>query len=206
MNTRGLVLVVGAVVAGCHPTPVDDQTGGGPSDVDRGTAGDDPVSLGGKDVSKVLAAEQSALEDLDAKIAKAEAAMEGSKDPGLVEAMLVLQHDRIARASFIAQLQRCAGDATQCPPTFDEPAIPASYDPAIGEITGAFDARVEAWPDAATAIAASACGCRTRGCVDWVLADLARWEHALSPHDQDAGDATRSVTQARECLWSRLGH
>jgi hypothetical protein len=205
VNTRVAVLVV-VVAAGCHGAPVEDATGGGTSDVDRGSAGDDPVSLGGEDVSAVRAAEQDALADLDAKIAKAEAALEGSKDPALVEAMLALQHDRIARVSFLAQLDRCAADATQCPPSLDEPAIPSTFDPAIGDFTGTFTAAADDWPAAATAIAAAACGCRTRTCVDWVLADLARWEHALTPHEQDAGDAAQSVTQARECLWSRLGH
>jgi hypothetical protein len=205
MNTGVVAIVVGAVVAGCHPTPVDDHTGGGTSGVDRGTAGEDPVSLGGKDVSKVLADEQAALADLEAKLAEAEAALEGSKDPARVEAMLALQHDRTARTSFIAHLERCSTDATQCPPRLDEPQIPSTYDPAIGEITGAFTATEDAWPAAATAIAEAACGCRTRRCVEWVLADLARWEGALTPHEQDAGDAAVSVTLARQCLWSRLG-
>lgn len=205
MNTRAVLLVVGAVVTGCRPAPVEDATGGGPSDVDRGSAGDDPVSLGGKDVSRALADEQAALADLDAKIVDAETAVEGSKDPAVIEAMLALHHDRTARRSFIAQLERCSTDATACPPSLDEPAIPDAYDPAIGEITGGFTARVDAWPAAASAIAEAACGCRTRRCVDWVMADLARWESALTPHEADAGDSAETVTQARGCLWSRLG-
>jgi len=205
MNARVVALVVGAFAAGCHPTPVDDHTGGGRSGVDRGGAGDDSVSLGGKDVSRALADEQAALAELEGKIGKAEAALEGSKDPAKVEAVLALHHDRTARRGFIAQLERCAGDATQCPPTLDEPEIPATYDPAIGELTGAFEATADAWPAAATAIFAAACGCRTYRCLEWILADLARWESALTPHEQDAGDAAHSVTSARECLWARLG-
>jgi hypothetical protein len=206
MNTRVVALVVGAIaLGGCPKTPVEDTTGGGTSDVDRGSADDDAVSLGGKDVSAALADEQAALAELEVQITKAEDALENSKDPALAEAMLALHHDRTARQSFIAQLERCAKDATQCPPSLDEPSVPSNYDPAIGELTGAFSASVDEWPEAATAIAAAACGCRTYRCVEWVLADLARWESALTPHEEDAGDAAESVTLARECVWSRLG-
>ncbi len=192
MNRGPLIFVIGAALGGCPKTPVEDTTGG-VSGLDRGSAGEEGVSLGGKDVSGVLASEQEALAALDAKI-------EATDD---VEARVALQHDRTARASFIAQLERCSDDALACPPSFDEPTIPAAFDPATHTIDGAPSGD---WPRAAESIAAAACGCRTRTCVDWVLADLQRWESSMTPHQQDEGDAAESVTLARECVWSRLGH
>lgn len=191
VNTRAHVFVVAAALGGCPKTPVEDTTGG-MSGLDRGEGGEGGVSLGGKDVGPVLGPEQDALAALDAKIARADG-----------DELVALRHDRTARASFIAQLERCAEDALACPPSFDEPVIPDAFDPATHTIAGE---RSGDWPAAAEAIHVAACGCRTRACVDWVLADLLRWESSMTPHEQDEGTAAERVTAARECLWSRLGY
>jgi hypothetical protein len=184
--------LVFALLTACGPSVPDPQSGDPRlADVGGGEPGGGGGDGVGGDVARVLETERERLADLDAALAS------GDGDAA------ALQRDRIARASFVAHLERCAADAEACPPRLDEPTPPESWDPSTGELGGAFTADVAAWPDAAGELAANACACRTASCADWVLAELVRWEDALSNADEDA--AAESVTAARECAWARLG-
>jgi hypothetical protein len=111
----------------------------------------------------------------------------------------------VAGAAFAAQLAACLQTPDDCPPSLDEPAIAPDFDPATLSFKGAFTADASKWPAAATSIEAAACGCRTGGCVSWVMADLDRWEAALAPSVQADEAAATHVVGARACIWTRLG-
>lgn len=131
------------------------------------------------------------LADLDARIEDADE-----------DTAVALRLDRIALASYLADVERCQAGEIECPAA-EEPAVPREYDPATGELAGPFVADGAAWPDAAARLAASACACRTHACAMWILAELDRWEAALEGDVEDA--AAEPVTLARECAAARLG-
>ena len=83
--------------------------------------------------------------------------------------------------------------------------MPREYDPATGDFTTQIRVVASQWPATAAQIQAAACGCRTGVCVQWVTADLDRWEAALPADAQSDDAAVEHVTAARACLWSRLG-
>jgi hypothetical protein len=197
MNHRWLSFVIGPLTftAACGASAPEPRSGGrNAAEVGGGRAGE--VGGGGAgvdpEIARVLDDERARLAELDARIAAATG-----------DDAFALRADRTARASFVAHLRSCAAGDVACPPSLDEPAVPPDYDEATGTLSGPFDADADRWPAAAAAIAARACGCRTRACVEWTLADLDRWERALPP--QDADRAAPEVTLARECAWARLG-
>jgi hypothetical protein len=193
---RGLAWLVFPLLAACGPKPSAEEGGGRLSD----TGGDGETGEGGGggvasgEVGRAIDDAKDALADLDARLERA-------RDAGSDDAV-VLAQDRIALASFLAHLERCAADETQCPPRLDEPELPSEYDVPSGELKGAFGASADEWPDAAKTIAANACACRTRACTSWILAELERWTIALSAKDLDA--AAEDETRARECVHARI--
>jgi hypothetical protein len=173
MNTR-LVLFVFAVAA-CAPS-VPEPAGPGPSDVERGGGAEGPVSN---------AAVSPVLEDARKDLAALEVRVAESED---VDARVALELDRIALASFVADLEACVGGDVECPPVLAEPTAPPT---------------TTAWADAAAELARGACACRTHACAVMVLAELERWNAQLSAPDLDA--AAEDETRARECASRRLG-
>lgn len=127
------------------------------------------------------------------------------KDDSLPVKVAALEADITARASFAEQLELCLADSSECPPTLDEPTVPRDYDPATGDFTAQIRVVASQWPATAAQIQAAACGCRTGVCVQWVTADLDRWEAAVPADAQSDDAAVEHVTAARACLWSRLG-
>ena len=157
------------------------------------------------EVEHAIAAEQDHLLELDRRIQETEANADPSSAAGAAVAASVLRGDRVAAASFVAQLMACLDDAEVCPPSLAEPLIPRDFDPSTGEMTSEVTVDPAAWPRTAAQLEQNACGCRTSACVAWVLADLARWEAAV-PQDVQADEtAAAHVTGARACLWARLG-
>jgi hypothetical protein len=207
---RSLPWLVFVTLAACGPrVPADEAGGGRLADVGAGGAGDEGGGAGGVggDVGRAIDDAKVGLAELDAKISAARTAIADGKqdDPAADELAVELEHDRIAMQSYLAHLERCATDAEACPPSLVEPAVPSEYDPASGELKGAFAAEASRWPAAAKQIAADACACRTYVCVGWVLAELDRWQRALSATDLDTDDAAVHETMARECVHARLG-
>lgn len=205
MNRALVALVVGG--AACGGTRAAESTYHAPATTgDEGGGG--PRVGGGRfaraDVEHAIKAEEDALAALDAKIDAADAADDG-KDPDAPVRRAAMHADRVAGAAFAAQLQACLATADACPPSLDEPTIASDFDLATHQFKGAFNSAAAAWPDAAAAIEKAACGCRTGTCVDWVLADLDRWEAALPAATQADEAAATHVVGARACLWSRLG-
>ena len=164
MNTR-LGGFVFAAVAACGPAVPAAESPERLADADGDGSGTGPTGgARAAEVQKVIDAEAKVLADLDAKIAEAEG-----------DAAVTLRHDRLARRSFVAHLERCRDDEAACPPSFAEPTLDAA--------------------DVKT-IAAAACGCRTRACAEWVYEQVVQWDA-----DQDAAEA---VTNARECAHDRI--
>ncbi|MCA9679835.1 MAG: hypothetical protein KC464_32685, partial [Myxococcales bacterium] len=162
---------------------------------------------GGREVGAARTAGKQALADLDAEIARTLEQQDAAKDdPALRDRMVGLLHDRTALLGFLGHLERCAAGEVACPPRLDEPKVPRDYDAAEQLIRHPFAADPTAFAGAAKAIAEASCACRTRTCVEWVLADLRRWDEGLSLEDQDDEAAAASVTLARECAWDRLGY
>lgn len=183
MYSRFACLVVLAIAA-CGPKVAADE----PerlADLDEG--GDEGGGAGGRDVSEAIAEAKAALAALDALDEGDEA---------------TLAKDRTALASFLADLERCAADGELCPPRVEEPTIPKEYDAATCEIGGSMTATVSEWEDAAPTLAASACGCRTRACAEWILAELRRWSDSLDDGQRDG--AAEHETLARECVHRRI--
>jgi hypothetical protein len=175
------------------------------------TGGDDggAVQVGGgryarADVEHALKAERDALAQLDQRIADTEAHADSRDDAAPVR-LAALRADATAGAAHAAQLQRCLGDRAQCPPSLDEPAIDADFDPDTRQFRTALAATPTPWPEIAARLEQHACGCRTSICVDWVMADLDRWEAAVPADAQSDETAETHVVGARACLWTRLG-
>ena len=213
MNSRAVVLVsalaAAAATAACpgdRTAPATYHTSAPPS-LHGGADTGDRVA-GGRfsraEVQRAIQAEQDHLLTLDRRIQDAEAATSSSAAAAAIT-WSRLRADRTAAASFVAQLMACLDQPAMCPPSLDEPLIPRDFDPGTGEMTGAFTADPAAWPETAARLEKDACGCRTRACVDWVLADLARWEAAVPAAAQDDDAAAAHVVGARTCLWDRLG-
>jgi hypothetical protein len=207
---RTLAGLVFVALASCGPkVPAEEAGGGRLADVGEGGAGDEGgggVGVGG-DVGRAIDEARAGLTELDGKIAAARAALEENKqdDPAADEAVIALEHDRVALQSFLADLERCAADKEACPPKLDEPTLPSEYDAATGELKDAFAADAAKWPDEAAQIAADACACRTYVCAEWILARLGRWQAALTPKQLDGEGAAVHETAARECVHARLG-
>jgi hypothetical protein len=207
MNRGVLALVLAAACgAACGGTKTPEAT------YKTSTTGGDEgggVRVGGgrfsrADVEHAIKTEQDALAQLDQRIAD----LDAKGDPRDADApvrVAALRADRTAGAAFVAQLGRCLDDPAQCPPSLDEPAIAADFDLASHQFKGAFGWSAAQWPEAAAQLEKNACGCRTSSCVDWVMADLDRWETAV-PADAQADEAAAThVVGARACLWTRLG-
>lgn len=213
MNTgvmRCVFAMIAAAAVGCGPSAPEPESGGGKlSTAGGGGSGEDETGAGpaSAEVAQAISDQKARIESLEREIAAARDKVEAdaASDPMLVEALIALEHDLVAGRSFLAHLERCTAGELACPPRLDEPAVSAEYDAATGGFGGAFTAEVETWAIVAEGLAASACACRTRVCVDWVMAELDRWEEALSESDEDHADAGVSVTAARECAWARLG-
>lgn len=207
MNTRLAPFVV-LWLASCGPkTPADEATGGRLAELGGGGSGGEGGAGGGVDVSRAIDDAKAALAALDDQLAKAREQL--GNDTADIEAddlaAVALAHDRAALASFLDDLQRCGTDAAYCPPELDEPAIPAEYDAAHGELTGDFTADASKWPSAATALGEHACACRTYDCAMWILAELDRWEGVLTPRELDDDRGAEGETRARSCVHRRLG-
>lgn len=156
------------------------------------------------DVEKAIRAEKDALALIDQKVIDTENGDDG-KDADAPVRLAALRADRAAGGAFVAQLEACEQDGDACPPSLDEPQIGSDFDAASGEMNGAPNLATAKWPDQAAVLERNACGCRTRACVDWVMADLARWEAAVPPDAQADEAAEVHVVGARACLWTRLG-
>jgi len=199
--------LVALALAACGGTRATESTYHAP------TVGGDEGGAGGRvaggrfaraDVEQAIKAEQDALAALDQKIVAADQADNG-KDPEASVRRAAMHADRVAGAAFVAQLEACLAAAEACPPSLDEPQIGADFDLATHQFKGAFESSQSKWPAAAASIEAAACGCRTGLCIDWVMADLDRWEAAL-PASAEAEEASAThVVGARECIWARLG-
>ena len=199
--------LVALCLAACGGTRSTESTYHAPT-TGGGDEGGETRVAGGRfaraDVEHAIKAEQDALASLDQKLLSADEADNG-KDPDAPVRRAAMHADRVAGAAFVAQLQACLGTAEACPPSLDEPTIGADFDLATRQFKGAFESTQAKWPAAAAAIEAAACGCRTGLCVDWVMADLDRWEAAL-PASVEADEASAThVVGARECIWARLG-
>jgi len=197
---RGVLLVALVACGGSRGAAPEVRTStvGGDESGDIAVAGG---HLHRGDVERALDSERRALQALDQRITDVE-----SRADNDAAATAGLRADATARAAYADQLQRCLSDATQCPPSLDEPTIDADFDAASGQFKGAFASSVSQWPDAAATLEKHACGCRTAACVDWVMADLDRWEASI-PADAQADEvAATHVVGARACLWTRLGH
>jgi hypothetical protein len=207
MNRAASIFVLGATIAGAAcgapqgRLTDDPATAGARLD---STQNGGPIALGRPNVERAVRDErikvQSARLELDRAIDEGD-----GHDDLLPVKLAVLRADITARASFVAQLELCLVDSTECPPTLDEPTVPHDYDPDSGDFATAIHPTATEWPATAAQIEKSACGCRTGACVNWVTADLDRWEAAV-PADAPSDDAAvEHVTGARACLWSRLG-
>ena len=201
-------LVLAAALAACGGTRAPETTyHAGPGD--GSDAGDPNARVGGGrfargQVEHAIRVETDALGLLDARIADADAKDDG-KDPDAPVRRAAMHADRVAGAAFVAQLGACLREPDDCPPSLDEPAISNDFDLGTRQFKGAFSADASKWPTAAASIEAAACGCRTGACVDWVMADLDRWEAALPASAQADEAAATHVVGARECIWTRLG-
>jgi hypothetical protein len=208
MNTRAAAFVV-LLLASCGPkAPADEAAGGRLATLGGGGSGAEGGGGGGVDVSRAIDDAKAALAALDDRLATARAAIEADTTdlPDHDLAAVALAHDRTALASFLDDLERCGADAAYCPTQLDEPAVPADYDAAHGELTGDFTADASKWPAAASALGDDACACRTYDCAMWILAALDRWEGALSPRELDDDTAAAGETRARSCVHRRLGN
>jgi hypothetical protein len=207
MNTRAAAFVV-LLLASCGPkAPADEAAGGRLAELGAGGSGGEGGAGGGVDVSRAIDDAKTALAALDDRLAKARDALAADTtdiaDHDL--AAVALAHDRTALASYLDDLQRCGADAAYCPTKLEEPAIPADYDAAHGELTSDFTADASKWPAAATALGDDACACRSYDCAMWILATLDRWEGVLSPRELDDDTAAAGETRARSCVHRRLG-
>lgn len=171
MNTRFVCGVFGllATAAACGPSVSAPESGGTTlAAVGGGGSGDEGGGGGGvpTDVASAIDDTKQQLADLDAKLAKG-------------DDVVVLSADRLALASYLADLNACAGGEVACPP-FAEPSL----------------------KDGATIeeLASDACACRTRACADQVLDAL----NTLG--DQSDPDGAQAETTARECVHRRLGN
>ena len=182
MNTR-LALVVFALAA-CAPSAREETTPG-PVEVGRGGGGEE--ARGGADQAAV----GPALEDAKARLVTLDGTLEAEED---ADARVALALDRVALASFVADLEACLAGTRACPDSLDEPG--AAPD-------GSIVPTAAAWPGAARSLARDGCACRTHACAMAVLDELARWNDALDPRGLDA--AAEDETRARECVARRLG-
>jgi hypothetical protein len=201
---RGLVIVLLAACGGTRAPETTYHAAGTGTDV----AGADERVGGGRfargEVDHALASARKAVELDDARLAEDDAKDDG-KDPEAPVRRAALLADRVATASFAAQLDACLREPDDCPPSLDEPVIPDAFDQATHDFKGTFTADAAKWPATAAEIEKAACGCRTGACVEWVIADLARWEDQLPAAAQADESAATHVVGARECIWSRLG-
>jgi len=182
MNTR-LAFVVFALAA-CGPS-VREETTPGPVDVVRG--GGTEEARGSADHAAVA----PVLEDAKARMVTLDGRIEAEED---VDARVALALDRVALASFVADLDACLGGAGACPDSLDEPG--AAPD-------GSVVPTAAGWPGAARGLARDGCACRTHACAMAVIDELARWNDALDPVALDV--AAEDETRARECVARRLG-
>jgi|SRR5579862_3911395 len=202
---RGLVFFLLAACGGTH-APETTYHAAGP-----GSGSDDASSeriAGGRFArGEVEHAMKKANENValyDARLADADAKDDG-KDPDAPVRRAAMLADRVATAAFAQQLDACLREPDDCPPSLDEPSIPDDFDQATHEFKGSFTADAAKWPAAAADLEKAACGCRTGSCVEWVIADLARWEDQLAASVQADEAAATHVVGARACIWSRLG-
>jgi len=206
-----LVSALAAAAAGCpgdRTTPATYHAVA-PASPHGGAAADGARVAGGRfsraEVDKAIQAEQDHLLSLEGRIQEAD---ENASHATAAEAAVLgarLRADRTASASFVHQLMACLDDPTVCPPSLDEPLIPRDFDPETGEMTSKVTIDPAKWPETAARLERDACGCRTRVCVDWVLAELARSEAAVPAAVQDDDAAAEHIVGARTCLWERLG-
>ena len=202
---RGLVIVVLAACGGTHAPKTTYHTAGTGPGSDGG--GGERIAGGRFARGEVEHALKKANENValyDARLAEADAKDDG-KDPDAPVRRAAMLADRVATAAFAQQLDACLREPDDCPPSLDEPAIPDAFDQAAHEFKGSFTADAAKWPAAAADIEKAACGCRTGACVEWVIADLARWEDQLPAAVQADEAAATHVVGARACIWSRLG-
>jgi len=202
MNRAALIAVLAAACGAPQGTLTSEREAGG-TRLDSTQRGGE-IALGRAAVERTVRDERIKVQS--ARLALDRAIDEGDgHDDALPVKLAVLRADITARASFVAQLELCLTDASECPPSLDEPTIPRDYDATTGDFTTQIKPVASAWPATAGQIEAAACGCRTGACVQWVTADLDRWEAALSGEAQADDAAVEHVTGARACLWSRLG-
>ncbi len=148
MNRAASTIVLGAALAAaaCGASQgrrgPDREAGGTRLDTTR-RGGE--IALGRATVERAVRDERIRVEA--ARLALERAIDEGDgRDDALPVKLAVLRADITARASFVAQLELCLIDSTECPPSLDEPSIPRDYDATTGDFTTQIRPVASAWP------------------------------------------------------------